>query len=64
MSAPFGQTSVSHSGCTIKPGPTADQMIERLSTELTAAGYRMQGTFNEVGGDNKIEVNERIRLIK
>ena len=54
MSAPFGQTSVSHSGCTIKPGPTADQMIERLSTELTAAGYRMQGTFNEVGGDNKM----------
>jgi hypothetical protein len=42
---------------TIKPGPTAGQMIEQLSTSITAAGYRMQGTFNEVGGDSKIEVN-------
>lgn len=42
---------------TIKPGPTAGQMIERLSTEITAAGYRMQGTFNETSGDNRIEVN-------
>ena len=42
---------------TIKPGPTAGQMIEQLSTEITKSGYRMQGTFNEVAGDDKIEVN-------
>jgi len=42
---------------TIKPGPTAGQMIETLSSEITKAGYRMQGTFNEVSGDNRVEVN-------
>jgi Xaa-Pro aminopeptidase len=42
---------------TIKPGPTAGQMIEQLGGEITKAGYRMQGTFNETSNDGKIEVN-------
>jgi len=43
---------------TIKPGPTAGEMITQLSTAITTStGYRMQGTFNETLGDSKIEVN-------
>jgi Xaa-Pro aminopeptidase len=42
---------------TIVPGPTAGVMLERLATSITAAGYRLQGTFNEVGADGVIEVN-------
>jgi hypothetical protein len=32
-------------------------MVEQLKTEITKAGFRMQGTFNEVGSDDKVEVN-------
>ncbi len=42
---------------TIRPGPTAGQMIEQLGGEITKAGYRMQGTFNETSNDGRIEVN-------
>jgi len=41
---------------TIKPGPTAGEMLTQLSGEITKSGFRMQGTFNEVGNDNAIEV--------
>ncbi len=41
---------------TIKPGPTAGAMLTQLSDEITKAGFRMQGTFNDVGNDNQIEV--------
>jgi Xaa-Pro aminopeptidase len=42
---------------TIKPGPTAGAMVEQLKTEITKGGFRMQGTFNEVGSDSAVEVN-------
>lgn len=42
---------------TIVPGPTAGEMIERLGAEITKAGFRMQGGFNEVTDDGVIEVN-------
>lgn len=42
---------------TIRPGPTAGQMIEQLGAEITKAGYRMQGTFNETTNDGGVEVN-------
>lgn len=43
---------------TIKPGPTAGEMIAQLSAAITTStGYRMQGTFNETLSDSKIEVN-------
>ncbi|MBL0940041.1 MAG: aminopeptidase P family protein [Gemmatimonadaceae bacterium] len=41
---------------TIKPGPTAGAMIEQLSGAITAGGFRMQGTFNQVTNDNLVEV--------
>ncbi|GAB1344216.1 M24 family metallopeptidase [Gemmatimonas sp.] len=43
---------------TIKPGPTAGAMVEQLKAEIEKGGlFRMQGTFNEVGSDDKVEVN-------
>ncbi|MBY0491067.1 MAG: M24 family metallopeptidase [Gemmatimonadaceae bacterium] len=41
---------------TIKPGPTAGAMVEQLKGEIAKAGFRMQGTFNEVSNDGKVEV--------
>lgn len=41
---------------TIRPGPTAGEMLETLTTAITDAGFRMQGTFNEVADDGKVEV--------
>ncbi|MEN9508170.1 MAG: hypothetical protein RLZZ621_733, partial [Gemmatimonadota bacterium] len=41
---------------TIRPGPTAGTMVEQLKSEITKAGFRMQGTFNEVSNDNQVEV--------
>jgi len=42
---------------TIVPGPTAGAMVEQLKSEISKGGFRMQGTFNEVGSDDKVEVN-------
>lgn len=42
---------------TIRPGGTAQEMLDRLKGEITKAGFRMQGTFNEVGSDDVTEVN-------
>ncbi|MCU0648653.1 MAG: M24 family metallopeptidase [Gemmatimonadaceae bacterium] len=41
---------------TIRPGPTAGDMLEQLRGEIVKAGFRMQGTFNEVSADDKVEV--------
>jgi Xaa-Pro aminopeptidase len=41
---------------TIKPGPTAGAMLTQLATAIERAGFRMQGTFNEVSNDGKVEV--------
>ena len=41
---------------TIKPGPTAGAMLTQLATAIESAGFRMQGTFNEVSNDGKVEV--------
>jgi Xaa-Pro aminopeptidase len=41
---------------TIRPGPTAGDMVEQLKTEITKSGFRMQGTFNEVTNDGQVEV--------
>jgi Xaa-Pro aminopeptidase len=41
---------------TIKPGPTAGTMLAQLATAIEGAGFRMQGTFNEVSDDGKVEV--------
>jgi Xaa-Pro aminopeptidase len=41
---------------TIRPGPTAGAMVEQLKGEITKAGFRMQGSFNEVTNDGQVEV--------
>jgi methionine aminopeptidase len=41
---------------TIKAGPTAGTMLAQLATAIEGAGFRMQGTFNEVSNDGKVEV--------
>ncbi|MCA0374759.1 MAG: M24 family metallopeptidase [Gemmatimonadetes bacterium] len=41
---------------TIRPGPTAGAMVDQLKVEIEKAGYTMQGTFNQVSSDNKVEV--------
>lgn len=41
---------------TIRPGPTAGAMLGELQQAITAAGFRMQGTFNEVTQDGQVEV--------
>ena len=41
----------------IRPGPTAAAMLETLKGEIAKAGFRMQGSFNEVGTDTLTEVN-------
>jgi Xaa-Pro aminopeptidase len=41
---------------TIRPGPTAGDMVEQLKTEIVKSGFRMQGAFNEVTNDNQVEV--------
>ncbi len=42
---------------TIKPGGTAAEMLEQLKGEIVKGGFRMQGTFNEVANDGKVEVS-------
>ena len=41
---------------TIKPGPTAAATMEQLRGEIVKAGFRMQGTFNQVTDDGQVEV--------
>jgi Xaa-Pro aminopeptidase len=41
---------------TIRPGGTAAQMMEQLRGEIVKGGFVMQGTFNEVTNDGKVEV--------
>lgn len=41
---------------TIKAGPTAGEMLQQVTAAIEAAGFRMQGTFNEVTNDQRVEV--------
>ena len=41
---------------TIRPGPTAGDMMAQLRTAVEAGGFAMQGTFNQVSDDGKVEV--------
>ncbi|MCU0616578.1 MAG: aminopeptidase P family protein [Gemmatimonadaceae bacterium] len=41
---------------TIKAGPTAGEMLTQVTAAIEAAGFRMQGTFNEVTNDQRVEV--------
>jgi Xaa-Pro aminopeptidase len=41
---------------TIVAGPTAGEMVERLKREIERAGFRMQGSFNQVTDDGQVEV--------
>ena len=41
---------------TIRPGPTAADMMAQLRTAVEAGGFAMQGTFNQVSDDGKVEV--------
>jgi hypothetical protein len=40
---------------TIRPGPTDGAMPGELQQAITGAGFRMQGTFNEVTQDGQVE---------
>ncbi len=41
---------------TIKPGPTAADMLERLHDEITAGGFEMMKEFNVTSGSDQTEV--------